>query len=217
MSTLNLFTSPAFEPVTTAEIWAHLRVNLSGSPAVPDDAALIAAYVAAARTHIDGRDGWLGRAICPQVWDMSIDAFPPGRGSIWLALPPVRSITSITYLDSDGASQTLATTVYQLGADKDLRPRIDLKYGQSWPTTYDVPDAVTVRFAAGYSSGNSPDDASGVPFTIKAAIMLMVGHMYENREEVVTGTIATVMPKAVERLLMPYYRTRTIADANRNA
>ena len=46
----------------------------------------------------------------------------------------------------------------------------------------------------------------GLTADVEQAILLVVGHWYANREAVVTGTIATVIPLAVERLL--WYRKR---------
>lgn len=40
--------------------------------------------------------------------------------------------------------------------------------------------------------------------SIIAACLLKVGHLFANREEVVTGTIATELPLASKSLLMPY-------------
>ena len=40
--------------------------------------------------------------------------------------------------------------------------------------------------------------------SITAAILLITGHLYENREEVVIGTIATRLPMTSESLLWPY-------------
>lgn len=40
--------------------------------------------------------------------------------------------------------------------------------------------------------------------TIQAACLLKLGHLFANREEVVTGTIATELPMASKALLMPY-------------
>lgn len=39
---------------------------------------------------------------------------------------------------------------------------------------------------------------------IKAAILLTLGHLHENREEVITGTIATTLPTGARALLQPY-------------
>jgi hypothetical protein len=39
---------------------------------------------------------------------------------------------------------------------------------------------------------------------IQAACLLRLGHLFANREDVVTGTIATELPLASQHLLMPY-------------
>ena len=39
---------------------------------------------------------------------------------------------------------------------------------------------------------------------IEAACLLKLGHLFANREEVVTGTIATELPLTSKSLLMPY-------------
>lgn len=39
---------------------------------------------------------------------------------------------------------------------------------------------------------------------IQAACLLKLGHLFANREDVVTGTIATELPLASQHLLMPY-------------
>lgn len=49
-------------------------------------------------------------------------------------------------------------------------------------------------------------DEMGLTPDVEQAILLLVGHWYANREAVVTGTISTVVPLAVERLL--WYRKR---------
>jgi len=65
-----------------------------------------------------------------------------------------------------------------------------LRYGQSWPTTYSEPNAVVVRFIAGYAT------ADAVPELIKNGMYLYISHMYENREPMTIGmsVVATVNP-----------------------
>ena len=46
--------------------------------------------------------------------------------------------------------------------------------------------------------------ADDVPEAIKAAMKLMIGHWYLNRESVQVGNIVTAFPLAVEALLGPY-------------
>lgn len=43
-----------------------------------------------------------------------------------------------------------------------------------------------------------------LPGAVVAAILLMAGHLYANREAVVTGTISTALPMSVQFLLAPY-------------
>ena len=59
-------------------------------------------------------------------------------------------------------------------------------------------NCVTVRFVAGYGA------ASAVPETVKAAIKLLVGHLYEHREAVTLGHLSRSLQYGLERLLWPY-------------
>jgi uncharacterized phage protein (predicted DNA packaging) len=43
-----------------------------------------------------------------------------------------------------------------------------------------------------------------LPKPIKQAILLVIGHLYNTREPIVTGTIVTKVPMTVEYLLAPY-------------
>jgi hypothetical protein len=43
-----------------------------------------------------------------------------------------------------------------------------------------------------------------LPPPVVAAILLLAGHLYEHRESVVTGTIATELPMTVRFLIAPY-------------
>lgn len=206
---LTLVTAPVAEPLTEAQVWDHLRVALTGSPAQPVDKDYIATLLAAATSLLDGRDGILGRCLVTQEWDLTLDAFPSGD-CIALPLPPIQSVTSIVYTDTAGATQTLAADKYALSADRAWRPRVDIAWGESWPATRDVRDAVTVRFVAGYASGNSPEDGSAVPGAILAAMKLLIAHWYEHREAVNVGNIVNDMPKGVDALLAPL-RVRSLA------
>ena len=184
-----LVTGPTIEPVTLQEVKDHIRVD------VADDDALISALITAAREHIDGRDGWLGRAINTQTWDCYFDCFP-SSGVIPLPIAPVQSITSIKYIDTDGAQQTLSSADYSLGADLNWSPRVVLGWNKSWPSIRPVQDAVTVRVVAGYST---------VPRPICQALLLLIGHWHEHREAVMEGTFREV-PTTVSALLTPYRR-----------
>lgn len=180
-------TAPAEEPVTSAEAKAHLRVTHT------DDDTAIAAMIVAAREHLDGNDGTLGRALVTQTWDLSLDSFP---SEIVLPLPPLQSVTSVTYVDTNGDTQTLATSGYEVDVAGGRIRATDA----GWPDTDDCYNAVTVRFVCGYGL------ADDVPQAIKHAMLLMIGGMYAFRESLSEG--AVVETPTVKALLRPYRRSR---------
>ena len=106
--------------------------------------------------------------------------------------PPLQSITSITYVDEDGATQTLATSVYSVDAPTGptcARGRIYPKYEQEWPTTRCEPGAVTVTFVAGYGT-----TGASVPARLKMGMLYDIGTLYEIREDHIIGQGYTVTP-----------------------
>ncbi len=177
--------APTVEPVTLAEAKIHLRQDF------PDDDDLITTLIAAARQHISM---FTRRAFVDTTYTMKLDAYPT---EIWVPRSPLSSVTSITYIDSDGNSQTEASSVYDV--DTDTEPgRISLADGQSWSDTRQQNNAVTVTFVAGYGAA-----ATNVPETIRAAIKLLVGHWYQSREAVavsIGGNIVEI-PLALQMIL----------------
>lgn len=183
-----LSSAPATEPVTTAELKSHLRVDST------DEDTLIASLGTAARQYVEEQTR---RALVTQTWVLKLDEFPESDGEILLPRPPLVSVSSVTYVDTAGSTQTLSSSVYSVDTT-DTPGRITLAYDQTWPTVRDQRNAITVTYVAGYGA------ASAVPDALKAAIKLLVGHWFTNREGVVTGTIATEIPMAVDALLAPY-------------
>lgn len=188
--TLKLITAPATEPVTLAEAKLHLRIEGS----ITDEDDLVTALIKAAREDAEHQ---LGRALVAQTWERVLDCFPAAE--IELGWPPVIAISSVTYIDAAGDSQTLASTGYSL--DTDTAPGWLLPaYGTVWPATLDTAGAVRVRFTAGFGS-----TASDVPSTIKAWMLVRVGTLYQHRSQVAAGVNLTAMPGAfVDRLLDRY-------------
>lgn len=196
--TLTRFAAPANDFLEDARVWDHLRVPLTGSPSAPVDETLIGYYRDAVQAHIDGAGGVLGRAMITQTWVMKLPDFPAGC-RIVLPLPPLQSVTSITYLDTNNASQTLASSEYVVVKGGEIaKGYIELAEGSSWPSTYDHPEAVTITFVAGYG-----DDASDVPGNIKAAGLLMVDDLYRHRSSQSVDYEVHSNP-AANNLLAPY-------------
>lgn len=191
---LTLVTAPTAEPISVTEAKSHLRVDISA------DDTLIGTYITAARQYAEQH---LWRALVTQTWDLVLDYWPMGS-RIEIPWPPLQSVTSVTYTDDNGDTSTYSSANYIV--DTYGEPGgIVLKSTASWPSaTLQEVNAVKVRFVAGYGA------ASAVPEPIKSAIKLLVGTLYENREDVqnAPGIVVTSLPFGVQSLLMPYRNWR---------
>lgn len=166
----------ATEPITLAEAKAHCRIDLDNT----DSDTVLAIYIASARLTAEK---FLGRALLNRTVVTQFDGFADCMELPW---PPLHSVTSITYLDEDGASQTLASTVYRVRTDTFVG-RVELDYNQSWPATYPVSGAVTITHVSGY--GSSTTD---VPEIIRLAMLHMVARWFEQREPMAFAQTSTL-------------------------
>lgn len=117
----------------------------------------------------------------------TIDAYFDRFDGDYLTLPPLQSVTSITYTDADGASTVWASDQYRV--DSARKPaRISPAYGVSWPSTRDQTGAVVVRFVAGYGA------ASAVPEDIKTWMLMRIKHRYDHRAPAVPGGASAEFP-----------------------
>ena len=176
--------APVALPVTLAEAKAHLRVD----SAAEDD--LISALVDAAVSHLDGL-GVLGRAMITQSWAQWFSQVP---GRPRLLMGPFQSLTSVEYFDADNVLQTATLSDFETWRDGDfviLKPKENFE----WPNAFIRPDAIKVTYVAGYG-----DDAADVPQSVRQAILLLVGHWYENRMATTEANMRE-MPFAVESLI----------------
>lgn len=187
--------APAKAPVNLQEAKEHLRVDMD------DDDLLIASLISTASTHVEQV---LERALMPQKWELALDDFPIRRAPqaivhLPIVLPGgvVTELLNIKYFDSTGVEQTLDAAFYTL--DQHSEPaRVGLKQGKSWPATAQQINAVKALYSVGYAS------AAVVPAPIKAAILLLVGELYGNREMSVDSRFSE-MP-TMKNLLWPYKR-----------
>lgn len=199
MSSLTVITGATQEPVSLAEAKAQCRVTAS------DEDGLIAGMLLAARHHCENHTH---RVFSTQTLALSIDQnwptvfdFATARNChrrIVLPKPPAQSVSSISYIDTTGATQALASNQYQFSKG-DIHGYIDQAYGVSWPAVRCQPDAITVQFVAGY--GGNP---SNLPESIRQAILMLTAHFYQNREAVVGVDMRNSpleLPLGVEALL----------------
>jgi uncharacterized phiE125 gp8 family phage protein len=187
---LKLITPAASPVLSLAEVKAHLRVD----PDDHEEDALIELYRDAVQSELDGKDGWLGRALITQTWDLYLDEFPSRE--IQIPLPPLQSVTSVTYYDAVGDALTVDSGGYTVDITSQpgwIIPDADV----SWPSTLNAANAVIVRFVAGYG-----ESGSSVPAAIRSWMLLKIGMLYEHRETVSVGQVNHIQP--AESLIWPY-------------
>lgn len=187
--TLTRTVAPTVEPVTRAEAKAHLRVD------VTDEDTLIDTLITTAREHAEALTE---RQFITATYTLKLDAFNGLYGCIELPRPLLIGVSSITYSDSDDATQTLSSSLYQVDSSSEPA-RIIPAYGETWPDTRPKMNAVTITFTAGYGA-----TAASVPTPLKQAILLLVAHWFENREPVNIGNIVSPIPFTVSALLGPF-------------
>lgn len=187
---LKIITAPTIEPVTLTEAKAHLRVTGT------DSDTLITSLIVAARQHCEAITC---RALASATFELILDDF---TDKIVLPMSPVESVTSIKYTDSDSIETTLMDTEYILYTSE---PAVIVPdYDVSWPSFTEFPlGAVKIRYVAGYRAA-STDANLHIPEAIKQAILLVIGHLYENRQEYIIGQTIAKIPLAAEALLTPY-------------
>lgn len=181
--------APTENPITRAEVKAHLRIDHT------DEDTRLDALIAAATAYVDGYDGVLGRCLVTQTWRHVF----PGWGDcrLRLAMPGASSVT-VNYIDPEGVSQTLAADQYEIVEDS-LATVIIPTDGSVWPNLDYIANPVRVTAVHGYGA------ATAVPEPIKQAMLLMVGDWFEHRGTVATGTAGTIpLSVPVEALLAPY-------------
>lgn len=198
---LNVTVSPTVEPITLAEAKKFLRIDADDQ----DDVVQMCITVARERIEND-----TARALPTQTLRLTLDRFPVATyngqlqsnylreqvfiqsvGSIGTAIilprPPLQSVTSVSYIDGSGTTQTLSASAYTV--DTASEPgRIVPAYGTSWPTTQAVPNAVTVTYVAGFTTTTIPESA-------KLLCRLLVGEFYEHRD------LKADLPLAIESLM----------------
>jgi hypothetical protein len=173
---MNLVVVTSPDPVVTAD---EAQAQVAALAEAAD--AVVESLLAASTGWLDGPNGYLGRALGLQTWDLKLDPQPfyvpttdyvqwrCGLVATWwqggvieLPLPPLVSVDEITYLDGDAVEQTWDEENYRVSGVGG-KGRITLASGAAWPTLGAYPEALTIRFTAGYEE---------VPEPIKQAIVL---------------------------------------------
>ena len=213
---LNLVTAPATEPVTLAEVKAHLKIDGT------DEDTLLTTLITVARQAVED---YTGRALITQTWQVFYDRFPDvyydncrisesgdrpynyyqdyGKArQIDIKKPPLLSITHIKTYANDDTATIFSASSYQVSTYSGVAPtygRVTLKDGVSFPYFTRNSDGIEIQFVAGYGA------ASDVPDQLKQAILTLIAFIYENRGDCGTCDAGIVsMPNIVLLMLQPF-------------
>lgn len=185
MRAYKVITPAVANVVTLSEVKSHLKVDTTA------DDTLITNLISAAQASCEE---YTNRLFIRTTLVQYSDNW---NGISELFKSPVKTITNIKYYDTDNVLQTLAASVYQI--DKAYMPtRVALQPDQSFPSVANRINAIEVTYDVGEA------DAANVSDGIKQAVLLTIGHWYQNRESVVIGRISTEIPMTSKYLLDQY-------------
>ena len=187
--------APSAEPLSLSETKLHLHVDTDG------DDPVISAMIAAGRDVIESRTG---RQLIYADWEVYGNGFAP---EMVIPMPPLQYVADVpslvvNYIDTSGVWQVLPADQYIVSRGKEP-VRIWPAFGVEWPATQHQPQSVKLAYTAGYGSSGA-----SVPSALKQSMLLMIGAWYENREDVVIGTILENLSSVESAIaLMRQYET----------
>ena len=177
-------TASTTSAVTNAEVQAYLKTDFSSSDS---ESELIDTLIGAATAMVERHTGL---QLITATWKLELKSWEEYL-EIWHC--PLIAVSSVKYYDTNNAQQTLSSTLYQVNTS--AMPGI-IRF-TDFPSLYDREDAIQIIYTAGFGT-----DAD-VPQPLKVAIMMMVAHLYENRQTVSTMQTYEV-PQTAEYLMEPY-------------
>jgi uncharacterized phiE125 gp8 family phage protein len=177
---IRVITPPTVEPVTLAEVkaWARIDDTTDATANAAAD-ALLSSLITAAREEAEQI---MGRSILGQTLELTLDRFPRWGRCVELPRPPLVEVVSVSYFDAAGLDIVMDEAAYVLPNLSDaIPPSIYPAPGGFWPDAFRRPDAVRIRYTAGWTS------AAGVPENVKAWIKIRVATLWANRESLIAG------------------------------
>jgi len=177
--------APTSEPIHFDEMRDHARIDSTG------EQTLIELYIAAAREYVE--EAVLGRTLFTTTWEWILDDFPSGGADFIVPMPPLQSVSSIGYTDTDGTTQTWASTSYDVDIANEPA-RISLAYGEVYPSTRQINNSVTVTYVAGSSS------TGDIPNNYRLGIAQLATLWYEHRTPVDKASEMAMVPESMMAL-----------------
>lgn len=180
-------TAPASEPVSLAELKLSLRITDTAQDSI------LTQYISDAR---DMAERYTGRKFIEQTLTSYTDSYPTIGGEWWQGWrqghvgyqtgtrhaicfdwAPAISITSVVTIDSSNTESAYAATNYYLeNYDDDKLPKMQFNDSASLPGDLRDENGWKIVWKAGYGTASTD-----VPASIRRAIIVLAGHLYENR------------------------------------
>lgn len=207
MMTPKVIMAPLEEPLTIEQCRAQCNVvpyetDSDGNETHPDD-DLLMALQGAAREHCEN---FLGLSLSTRVLEIALDAFPSstdvGGAGIELPMGPVRELVHIATgeVSSDADSDVLTVDNYVLDTYSHVHRVLPASLAVGWPSVTASTNVVKIRYLAGY--GVDSDGGEALPYAIRAAILLVLAHLYRHREDTTEMALASI-PTGAENLMRP--------------
>jgi uncharacterized phiE125 gp8 family phage protein len=193
--------STPVEVLAPRDCYLHLRLDeVADPPGGHYEDAQIQRYIAAAR---ESAELYLSTSIAACQWELRACDWG-GPDGLALPMPPVRDIVSVSYLDADANEWAVPPEQYRIAGSMDEpRLRFAPAWSSNWPELLSDPEAVRVRFLAGFRVNAVPPDV--LPPAIVEALLLDIAHQFENRRGV-TDSEKYVLPMGTLDRLAPFRR-----------
>ena len=196
-----IIAQPVVEPLTIDECRAHLEAQRYDDTTIDDaDDAMIGGLLSAAREHCEQ---FLGLSLAPCTLEIALDRWPTVAldGATYIELPmgPVREILSFTAGEPSSSSTDMDVDPASYVLDTYSAPNRVVPVS-AWPSVGAATNAIKVTYAAGY--GVDTDGGEPLPKALRSAILLVLGHLYRNREDSTDKAMAA-LPLGAESLMRP--------------
>ena len=178
-------TQPTFEPVTVEQVKANAYIVSDTSY----DDLISSQFIPAARRYVEQITE---RSLVTQTRKQYHDCLSP---EITVRYGPLQSVTSVTYKDSAGDTQTLTSSLYTVDTAS-IPGRIVEAYNRSYPSSITDTNSVVITAICGYGS-----TIASVPIIYRRAIILLCTHWHLNRDTVACGEVSSDMATTLQNML----------------
>ncbi|SHF50462.1 head-tail connector protein [Caloramator proteoclasticus] len=185
---LKVIEGPVKEVITLEEAKSHLRIDGD------DEDSLISSYIQAAREYAEI---FTGRSFVEKTYEYITN--PKEKYAyLELPMPPLVEVLEVSIVQNNNAKLLNENIDYYIlkGYDESLvYPSLE----RGWPKeSLERTGGIKIKYRAGYSES---------PMAVKQAILILVAHFYENRENLTTKDYKEI-PFGVSSLLRPFWIPR---------